>query len=171
MRCRRGMLLAGGIGALMTASVQSFAQPVNGSVTTRPLGQAAPALGWPMLILLGIVLASVALYRMRQRKVSSLLTTAAVVLLLGVAGLAYATFSVTISGDKCSQTVTSTFPAMGSAYVLNNCSNEIEIVEVDCPAAGDVLPDTETGGASGLTCTKGLVLPPAVGSCRLSCFT
>lgn len=94
---------------LLVAPLTAFAQIRTGSVDTSPFVQAAPVLGWPLIVLLAIALGGFGAYCLGWvgARTSGGLVLAAVVVM---AGVVYAGFPAPIvSGADCSKRTTTLF--------------------------------------------------------------
>ena len=167
MRLRRSLAILVSTAALAVLPLTAWAADPMGAVTTRPLRQAAPALGWPVLVVAALGLMSLAVYRLRPSRNTAVATVS--LALLALVGLAYANApSVLISGPDCTHTVVNAFDVTENTPLENGCSNPIEIVVVETPCATgtEVAPDLQPSGSCALTCVKGMILDPNT-SCML----
>ncbi|HVM97071.1 MAG TPA: hypothetical protein VMT89_11815 [Candidatus Acidoferrales bacterium] len=141
----------------------AWAADPMGTVTTGPLRQAAPALGWPVLVAAAIGLAAVALYRLRPSRGTAIARVSLAAFAL--AGLVYATEAppIVINGTDCSRTVVNSYDVTVNTLLENDCANQIEVVVINTPCLGDsvVAPDLQPSGGCAVTCTDGMILDPS----------
>jgi len=128
MMIRRSIPVAAAL-ATLVAPLPAFAQVV----TTGPL-QPAPTLAMPLIFVLAVVLAGLAVYRLRRYVAGpmvGLLLFAAVTVLAGV-GYATSMFrSIMISGPACMRETMSPFMDHGPPTVLmSECRNMISILAI-----------------------------------------
>jgi len=157
---RRGTIrLAAALGTL-SVPLSALAQVTGtGSVTTSPLSP-APALGMPLLLFLAVALAGVTMYRLRRVVTGPIVGLVLVAAVTALAGLGYAlsmTTTIPISGADCMKRTTNAFnPAGSPANLMSNCSNMIQILDLQvscivaprgtCPdAPADPAPDCRLG--------------------------
>jgi len=113
--------------ATLVAPLAAFAVD-TATVTTGP-ASAAPALTMPLILLLAVVLASVAAYRLRLTSVGRIVGTV-LVAAVTAAGLAYAGAEITISGPECAKQTTKPFDPILPALLVSNCPNPIHILAI-----------------------------------------
>jgi hypothetical protein len=152
---RRSIHAAAAFGALLVPFVAS-AQPPTASVTTAPVGQAAPALTMPLIVMIAVALTGFAMYRLRRsvgRAITGLVLVASVT---AVAGLGYAIMPlITIEGANCTQETVSIFdPLNEPTELMSNCTNRIQIVDIRVlcdgkDSAPESLPDCRIGQTLG----------------------
>lgn len=124
----------------------------GGSVTVAPFGTAAPAVAWPSLILLALLLGAVAFFILRRSRAVG--ATAVIMLALGAAiGVGYAAvLTVVVSGDECHEVTVKTYDSTADVDLVSECPNPIRIIELElhCNGHNDGLgevpvPDCEVG--------------------------
>ena len=156
MMRRKSRLVAVSLAALL-APVMALGQVPPGSVTTSPVNQ-APAMGAPVLVLLAVVLAGVAVYRLRRAATVVALVTA--VTLLAALGSAVIMMSnITISGADCVQRTTNPFDPITLTTLTSNCPTMIQIVDIqfDC-GLGEIAPNAPTSAVPIPSCEVGQTL-------------
>ena len=129
MRLRRVLQVAVVLAALVSP-LAAFALTM-GSVTTAPLGSAAPALAMPMLIALAMALIGFGAYRLRRRSAEAVARFALVAVLGLLAGLAYADGTITIQGTDCNMETTQPYLSSAVQTLVSLCPNPIRIVAID----------------------------------------
>jgi len=135
----------------MVSPLAAFAQPVSGSVTTDPVGQSAPALALPMLVVLAVGLIGLGAYTLRTRSAGAVAGFALVAGLSVLAGLGYATDgSVVIQGAECNTQTVSPYPSVCGDTLTSGCSNRIRIVAIEPGCESPTIPSSP--------CTVGQVL-------------
>jgi hypothetical protein len=153
--------------AMLVAPLAAMAQ-VTGSVTTDPV-RLAPTLGLPLIFLLAVVLAGIAVSRLRRTAAGPI---ARVVLIAGVtvlAGLGYAGVTpITISGADCTKQTVHAFDPSGSPMTLmSECQNPITIVDITTSCRkGPIFPNAPTGTTTLSACEIGQTLANG-DDCRL----
>lgn len=151
--------------AALVSPLAVFAQPTTmGSVTTAPIGHAAPALAIPMLVALAIALIGLGAYRICTRSAGAVTGFALVAGLTLLAGLGYAIDGVVIQGADCyAQTMHSYDSTLGTTSLTSLCPNAIQIVAIDACASiepnvlSDPLPFCRVGTV--LTNGQACILP------------
>ena len=117
----------------------------TGSVTTDPFGQSAPTLTMPLIFLLTVMLAGIAVYHLRRTVAQPIVVLILVVTVTVLAGLGHAiTSGITISGADCMKQTTRVFdPFVAVTTLTSNCPNAIQIVDIQNPCITDVLCDVQ----------------------------
>ncbi len=141
--------------ATLVSPLAAWAQ-IAGSVTTAPVGQPAPALAMPMLVVLAIALVGLGFHQLRTHGASRAAGFALVVGLSLLAGLSYAGFSgaVVIEGGDCTTQTTHSYDPNG-ATLTSLCPNLIQIIAIDAPCDGG---GQIAQGAAVTTCIVGETL-------------
>jgi len=148
MRLRRLVQVAV-VSAALVSPLVAFAL-TSGSVTTSPLGPAAPALAMPMLIALATALIGLGAYRLRSRSAGAAARFALVAALGLLAGLAYADGTVIVQGTDCNMKTTQPYLSSAVQTLVSLCPNPIRIVAID-PGCGTPDPPASP-------CTVGQIL-------------
>ena len=148
MRLRRVLQIAV-VSAALVSPLAAFAE-TSGSVTTSPLGPAAPALAMPMLIALAMALIGLGAYRLRSRSTGAAAGFALVAALGLLAGLAYADGTIIVQGTECNMETTQPYLSSAVQTLVSLCPNPIRIVAID-PGCGT--PDPPVSH-----CTVGQIL-------------
>jgi hypothetical protein len=156
--------LALGVLALAGPSA-AFAQP-SGVVVTGPLAVGAPALGWPVLAVLALALATGALLMLRRVPQSGARAIAVLGLVLAAASGRAAVLSVIIEGDECNRVNQETYSPTREILLQNQCANSVRILdlELDCSEFDRAQQGSEA--APPPPCEVGLIIP-AGDSCAL----
>lgn len=131
------------IAASLVAPLAASAQ--TGTVTVVPGSVAAPAVSALMLGLLAVVLTVVTAVVLRRRSAvlgSGLALVIAAVMVAGIGHAAFTTF--TIEGNECNEETTENFFPGGAPRLLSDCSNPIQIVDIDVECNGGEVPPQET---------------------------
>lgn len=132
----------------------------RGSVTTDPV-HLAPTLGLPLIFLLAVALAAVAVYRLRPAAAGPIAGFVLVAGLTVLAGLGYAVIpTITISGADCTKQTISVFDPNGPATTLrSNCPNPIKIVDITSSCdTRDIVFNSQTGTTTLASCEIGQTL-------------
>jgi apolipoprotein N-acyltransferase len=119
--------------ATLVAPLAAVAQVPNDNVTTAPLAAYAPVMGMPLLLLLAVVLAGVAAYRLRRAAGPAIAALGFVAALTVLASLGYATMVMTIlpvQGAQCGVPTTQPFNPMGGTTLVSHCPNAIRIISI-----------------------------------------
>jgi hypothetical protein len=162
---RRSIQIAAGLGTLV-APLATWAQATtSGFVTTGPLRAPAPALGMPLIVMLAVALAGVAMYRLR-RTVGGLVVGFVLVAVTVLAGLGYAIMPplpITISGADCMKATVNVFdPSTEPTTLMSACPNPIQIVDIQISCGRDVFLNSETNTSGAIDmfplCKKGQIL-------------
>jgi len=129
MKLRESLFVATVVTTLLTPLAA-----LAGTITTSPLGAAAPAIGMPMLVLLALVLSVGAVYVLRRKAASATARLAGMAAVIIVAGIAYATTNVVVSGAQCTMRTTQMWNAIYPKMLENQCSNALllEVIDPDC---------------------------------------
>jgi len=140
--------------AALVVPLPALAQGAVNLVTTGPIQQ-APALGMPLLFLLAVALAGLAMYRLRHGVPSRIMAVGFVVAMTVLAGLGYAMMpTITISGGDCMRRTTNPYDLFEHTYLMSACPNMIRILEIQfgCtpsqPSPGSqslAIPECEVG--------------------------
>jgi len=103
-----------------------------GTVTTAPVGVAAPAMGMPLLALLAALLAGGGACLLRRTRGRALAKVGFVAALTALAGLAYANGStvITIKDAQCGMQAVNPFDPSIPFTLLSNCPNAIRIISI-----------------------------------------
>ena len=121
-------LLSAALATLLTPVAALAQQPA--SVTTSPLGQPAPTLGAPLIVLLAAILAGVGVYCVRRGRSAAMLTLV-LAAMVAVAGIGYATVTkVVISGGDCLKVTVNSYDPTGFAKLESDCPNQIKIIDL-----------------------------------------
>jgi len=148
VRLRR-LLQVAAVSAALVSPLGAFAA-TQGSVTTSPLGAAAPALVMPMLIALAMALIGLGAYRLYSRSAGTAAMLALVAGLGLLAGLAYADGTVMVQDTNCNMETTQPYLSSAVQTLVSLCPNPIRIVAID-PGCG--MPDPPVSH-----CTVGQIL-------------
>lgn len=142
-------------GLALAAPAAAFAQP-TGSVITGPLAVGAPALGWPVLVVLAVALAAGAIVMLRVPRSAARVAAALALVLAAGAGRA-AVLSVIISGDECHRITQETYSPLTEALLENQCNNSIRVIDLqlDCLDGGS---EEANQAAPVPACEVGLIL-------------
>jgi Pretoxin HINT domain len=121
--------------ATLVAPLAAVAQLVpTGSVTTAPLGAAAPAMGMPLLALLAVVLAGGGAYLLRRAARGAIAKVGFVAALTALAGLGYAFIpsgiTITIDGAECGMQTVHPFNPLNENTLVSHCPNRIQIISI-----------------------------------------
>ena len=107
---------------------------VSGSVTTAPVGVAAPAIGMPLLALLTVLLAGGGAYLLRRKAGGAIAKVVFVAALTALAGLAYAfppgPNLIPVAGAQCGMQTVQTFNPLIENTLVSNCPNAIQILSI-----------------------------------------
>ncbi|HVO25988.1 MAG TPA: hypothetical protein VMW56_20405 [Candidatus Margulisiibacteriota bacterium] len=123
MKLRGSLYLSTVVATLVTPFAASA-----GTVTTVPLGAAAPALGLPMLGLLAVALSVGAVHVLRRKAASATAKLAVVAVVISLAGAAYAPIpTVVVSNEQCTVRTTQMWDSSNPAVLENRCSNDLVI--------------------------------------------
>jgi hypothetical protein len=152
------------LGGLVVAGPSAASAQISASVTTGPLAVGAPALGWPVLVVLAVVLASAAILMLRRVPRSGARVVAVLALVLAAAAGRAAVLSVIVSGDECGRVSEEAYSPENEIILENQCPNSVRILDLQLSCS-----DAHGGEASqaGIpACEIGLVVP-AGESCEL----
>ncbi|HYD50080.1 MAG TPA: hypothetical protein VEB21_17105 [Terriglobales bacterium] len=126
-------------------------------VITAPLavGVGAPAVGFPMLATLAVLLAAAALYALRKKSARSLAMLIGLAL-SGAVAIAYAGGGViTLQGPDCSERAIHPYNPSSFNTLRNECTNPMQVVEIEVDCSDEV---PEGSSVPLPLCTEGMVL-------------
>jgi apolipoprotein N-acyltransferase len=134
MRSRRVLQVVSAV-ATLAAPLAAVAQPLApGSVTTAPVGAAAPVMGMTLLALLTLGLAGVGAYLLRRTSGDVIAKVVFVVALTTLAGIGYAVVPMgvtyTVAGAQCKMQTVQVFDASAENTLESHCPNLIRIVDI-----------------------------------------
>jgi hypothetical protein len=136
----------------LTVSAQNGA-----SVTVAPLGTAAPAAGLPLLGLLALLLAIVAVTLLRRDRTAVRFATVLFTVAM-VAGVGYSLMAnVVVSGDECGQVTVKPYDRFADLNLESECANPIQIIDLEIECNG-IHKETLVEGQPLPDCQVGLVL-------------
>jgi hypothetical protein len=159
MMLRRSLPVTAAL-ATLVAPFAALAQ-ATGSVTTDPV-RLAPALGLPLIVLLAVLLAGVAVFRLRRATAGPIARIALIATVTVLAGVGYATLTtITISGVDCTKQTVHLYDPTGSPVTLmNDCVTPITIDDITTSCiAGPISPSSPTEPTRLPPCEVGQTLP------------
>jgi hypothetical protein len=141
-------------GSLVSVGAQA-GQLVTGYVSFVPTNVGVPTLSNSMLVLLGVLMAVIAVRVIRSGSGAMNRLAGAVLVIGGVISSGYgidstlASGSVTVSGSACTTGDTRSFPPNYSNTFFNECSTSVSITSIELPCQEPVTGTCKVGGVVG----------------------
>lgn len=135
----------------MVSAAASAGEIASGSISFIPTSVGVPTLSNSMLVVLGVLMAVIAVRVIRSGSGAMNKLAGAILVIGGVMSGGYgidntlASGSITVSGSACSTGDTLSFPAMYSNSFSNACPNSVSITRIETPCKEPVTGTCKVG--------------------------